>query len=272
MDLDHEGTRAARSLHRQVAATIDLTEARAALDTAAGRHRRRRSQVIGATFAALVLVLGVVVAVTDHGSGTPHVRTTDKVGHKVGSNGLTTGGVNAQTSARGAAVLEAMPSGPIDGRDSWRLPVLAQPQAGLRDGQTVTMYGRGLPAKEAVGVVECAAEADTDGVDACQLEKDQNPFGAVQYAETTAAGTIIQPFVVHRYVDTPSTGKVDCQSAAERCLVAIGSINNYDDSGGSYINFAGAPPFPVPTMAITPAGPYAAGQQVTVQGRSLLVR
>lgn len=77
-------------------------------------------------------------------------------------------------------------------------------------------------------------------------------------------------FVVRQLVTTPFTGAVDCVAAAERCLVAIGAVSDYDRSGGSFVGFAGAPPFPEPALVVEPPGPYEPGQTVSVRAAGLL--
>ncbi len=184
------------------------------------------------------------------------------------------GELDTSGDARSAAILNALPRGPIDGKASWRLPVVVKPQTGLRDGQTVTVYGRGFDPDQSLGIVQCTSEADTSalGVGACQLAADGQPegFGAVTYATASAEGTVVAEFVVRRYVTTPEGGQVDCQSAPERCLIGVGAVSNYDQSGGAYIDFAGAPPFAQPELTADPGGPYVPGQEVTARATGLV--
>ncbi|MEZ5178746.1 MAG: hypothetical protein R2746_10835 [Acidimicrobiales bacterium] len=144
----------------------------------------------------------------------------------------------------------------------------------MRDGETVTVYGRGFEPGEQLGIVQCTSEADTNasGVNACQLAAygQSTGFGAVTYASASNEGTVVARFVVRRYVVTPEGGRVDCLSAAERCLIGVGAVSNYDRSGGTYVAFADAPPFPEPAVSVTPGGPFAAGQQVTVDATGLV--
>ena len=160
-------------------------------------------------------------------------------------------------------------------RNAWRLPVVVQPQSGVHDGEAVTVYGRGFEPGEQLGIVQCTSEADTNasGVNACQLAAygQSTGFGAVTYASASNEGTVVAKFVVRRYVVTPEGGRVDCLSAAERCLIGVGAVANYDRSGGTYVAFADAPPFAEPAVSVTPGGPYAAGQQVTVDATGLVV-
>lgn len=270
MDLDQHADRAADDLRRRVESNVDLPTARASFDAAAG-HRRataRRARV------GLVGVAAALVAL---------VGLSTLAGPDSRDGGLTTGEDSAQRdvdevppdgAARSAAILNALPRGPIDGKASWRLPVVVKPQSGVHDGDTVTVYGRGFEPNQSLGIVQCTAEADTSssGVGACQLSDTlgQSNFAAVTYATASAEGTVVAEFVVHRYVTTPEGGRIDCQSSPERCLVGVGAVSNYDQSGGAYVDFAGAPPFAQPALSVSPGGPYAPGQQVTAQVTGLV--
>ncbi len=253
MNLDDRATRAAAALRRGVEPEIDLIRARTSLQRAAAgrRDHLRKLRFGGAAFATLILVGGLLAV-----AGDPPGRdvTTDERA------------VDA-FDAESAAVLGAMPTSPIDGKASWRLPVLVKPQSGLADGDTVTVYGRGFGAHEYLGIVMCTSEADTgdEGVGACQLADGASQFGAVTYATASSEGNVVAEFVVRRHVTTPNQGEVDCFSAAERCLIGMGATNDYDKSGGSYIGFTGAPAFTEPTLAVDPAGPHAPGQEVVAR-------
>lgn len=266
MDLDDRASRAADSLRNQVERSIDLAGARASIRSAAGQradHVRRLR--IGATGLAVVAVLSAFALLASQG-GSGRLRTDNgESGRELAGDG----------GGRSAAIIGALPSGPVDGKASWRLPVVAEPQGGLEDGDTVTIYGRGFEPNESLGIVQCTSEADVDnaGVGACQLSSTgaaEGSFGAVTYADASTEGTVVHEVVVRRYITTPEGGKVDCASAPERCLIGMGAISNYDQSGGSYINFAGAPPFPEPAMVLDPAGPYAPGQLVVAKVGALL--
>lgn len=167
-------------------------------------------------------------------------------------------------------LLELMPAGPLDGKESWRLPVLVTPQSGVADGQLVTALGRGFLPGEQVGVVMCTSEASVEGVAACDLGTPESAYAHVTYADASPDGAVIADVVLRRFITTPLTGPVDCTSAAERCLVAIGAVSDYDRSGGSFVGFAGAPPFPEPTLVVEPPGPYAPGQLVAVRAAGLV--
>jgi hypothetical protein len=160
-------------------------------------------------------------------------------------------------------LLEVMPASPIDGKQSQRLPVAALPRAELADGQTITAIGKGFAPGERVGAVLCVAEAALEGVAACDLGSSGG-FGHVTYAEAAPDGSVQVAVRLRASIVTPFSGPVDCRSAPERCLVAIGAVSDYDRSGGAPIGFAGQPPFPAPAAAVSVPGPYQPDQVVDV--------
>ena len=346
MHLDDRASRAADSLRSRVEPSLDLTAARAAVGagSVARQSRLRRLRVTGAVV-AVIGVLGLVAVangIGGSGDGDEHVATEER----------DTGNQRNSREASAAQILAGMPRGPVDGKESYKLPVLAQPQSGLADGDTVTIYGKGFLPNDALGIVQCSAEADSDGagIGACQLASTPGPaptpnftpeqrqaiddylamlpegtdwndtseplpdppalgpideelgygtipegterlwdaadqarqaweeaggeypndtYGAVTYVDADANGEVVADFVVHRYITTPDGGEIDCMSAAERCIVGMGAISDYDRSGGSYIGFEGQPDFAEPSLSVDPAGDpagtFAPGQAITVQ-------
>lgn len=218
----------------------DVAGARRNLAT---RAQRQRSEQVRARLAAATVVLVALVG----GAGLMSL-TTNRVGD--GHDGE----IKEMSTEDQRALLENLPGSAIDGKASWRLPVGATPQSGLRDGDTVTIYGRGFNPDDSLGVVHCAAEADTlnAGVDACDLGIDSG-FSTVQYVTADAQGNVVAEVTVRRFIETPGFGRVDCAAAAERCLLGMGAISDYDRSGGAYINFEGAPEFEVPALSVAGA-------------------
>lgn len=279
------------------------------------------------------------------------------------------------TDRDGERLGRLLPSSPIDGKESMRLPVLAEPQAGLADGDAIVVAGQGFEPGEQVGVLMCSSEADTQagGVAGCdvagtgmggsatsdppgtpgtsasdpttsmpapstpatsgpasststtsapttststpststpsapttsapataapapsggivpggatttsQVGPDKaglppaNPneapmtFDRVTYTNAQPSGLASSTFKVRRFINTPGFGRIDCASAAERCIVAMGAVSDYDRSGGTYVNFAAAPPFPEPRAAVTPSKDLAPGGSVTVEASGLI--
>jgi len=114
--------------------------------------------------------------------------------------------------------------------------------------------------------VQCAREAGGEtpdqrgGVDGCNV-------GTVVYAEADSTGVATGLFPVRRTVTTPLTGTVDCAAEADRCIVAMGAIDDYDRSGGFGFTIAGGgEPIDVPTLTVTPAEGLEDGAIVRVEG------
>ena len=261
MELDRRAAEAADRLRREVDLDLDVDAALDRVTAGSGRrHLRANVGWAAAAVAALVVAFGLVMAASAGLGGGP--------GPDTGGEDIATG-PDGTLSARGAQILGGLPDGPLDGRESWRLPVVADPQSGLHEGDQVMLYGRGFVPGELVGAVHCASEADTasHGVDACDLGEG---FSHTTSTSARSDGSVVVQVTVRRYIDTPGLGRVDCMAAAERCLLAIGAADDYDRSGGSYVNFADAPPFPEPTFTVDPAGPYTPGQQVVATAAGLL--
>ncbi|HAS11020.1 MAG TPA: hypothetical protein DCS55_10975 [Acidimicrobiaceae bacterium] len=151
---------------------------------------------------------------------------------------------------------------PDDGKASIGLPVKAEPATGLVDGQTVQVTGTGFPPGESVGVVMCTREAGQDhgarGVDACNIGR---------FAQTTADadGVATVGFEVRRLVVLDGQ-EIDCASEAQRCLIGMGMLSDYDQSGGVLVDFDPSAPLPdPPTAALVGDGPFDDGEAVTVR-------
>lgn len=161
------------------------------------------------------------------------------------------------------------PLGPRDGKDSIRLPVTVEPSTGLRDGDVVSVRGEGFVPGEQVGIVQCAREAGGDtpevrgGVDACNVAD-------VVYADADDDGIASGTFPVHRVLTTPMTGTVDCAAEAERCIIGVGAISDYDRSGGHALTFAdGGDPIEIPVIDVSPVEGLADRDVVRVSGSGL---
>lgn len=258
MDLDRRAAEAAHQLRTAVAEDLDVD---AALDRVAIGAGRRRSRATGVRVAAVAFValslLGALAAAQAQGGGGSDGEQQEATGPD--GNGM----VGAGGDARAAQILGGLPAGPVDGRESWRLPLVAEPNDQLAVGQEVMLVGRGFEPGELVGAVHCASEADTSsaGVGACDLG---DGFSNTVQGNARSDGSVVLTVPIRRFIDTPALGPVDCASAPERCLLAIGAANNYDRSGGAYVNLAGSPPFPEPTLTVSPEGPYQPGQEVAV--------
>lgn len=276
MDLDHRAAEAASSLRHEVDADLDLDLAYGRVLSGVGRRRARTAGVrMGVAAVVALVAVGALVIASSTSGGTgvdDDVATPDPDRFEVVEDGLEVQIDDDGLTERGAAILGGLPQGPLDGKASYRLPVVADPQSGLAEGDQVTLYGRGFQPGELVGAVHCAAEADvaSAGVDACDLGDASYQFANTITGNARPDGTVVITVPVRRHIVTPGLGPIDCASGPERCLLAIGAAGDYDRSGGTYIQLADAPGFPEATASIDPAGPYTAGQEVTVSGASLV--
>lgn len=231
---------------------IDLAPAGASIGTDAPRSRAVLvALAVVAALAAAVLVLvpgeDAEVAVDEDGT-----TTTSDPEREPEADGRDAGAFPAPL-ALGA---------PDDGKASVGLPVKAEPAIGLVDGQTVQVTGTGFPPGESIGVVMCTKEAGRDhgarGVDACNIGR---------YASTTADadGVATVGFEVRRLVVLDGR-EVDCASEAQRCLIGMGMISDYDQSGGVLVDFDPNMPLPdPPTATLQAEGPFDDGDAVTVR-------
>ena len=161
------------------------------------------------------------------------------------------------------------PLGPNDGRDSIQLPITVEPNVDLADGDKVTVTGPGFVPGERVGIVQCASEAG-EGNGAAQEQRagiDACNSGSVEYATADDEGVATGTFVVRRVLTTSVTGTVDCALDAQRCIVAMGALSDYDRSGGYGIAFrGGGEPIAIPSVTASPAEGLSDGDTVHVEG------
>lgn len=201
---------------------------------------RRRSGVgsqpliVGLMILALVLVVGLL-ATTVHSN-------------------------NSGRAAFNPTPAEIAPEAPWDGKQSHRLPIAVTPATGLTSNQIVTVTGSGFPRGKQVAAVVCTIDAGRKGVDACDI----NTASSLAGTQTTVAadGTFTIQYKVHRHIIVGgrpidcATGNVDTAAyhqavvefgplvrittpGAFSCLIAVGAIDNYDQSGGFLVSFAG---------------------------------
>jgi len=153
--------------------------------------------------------------------------------------------------------------GPTDGVASRLLPVVVEPSTGLTGGQTVAISGSGFTPGASLGAVLCSAgAAGGGGVAYCELAHYDN-FNA------TSDGTFADDYVLRRTITTPADGQVDCAAATDACILAVGNVSDYDESGGSYISYRGAPDPPPPALVVSPAEGLTDGAVVSVKGSGL---
>jgi hypothetical protein len=163
----------------------------------------------------------------------------------------------------GAPSRPAALAAPTDGVASRVLPVVVEPSTQLTDGQVVGISGSGFTPRATLGAVLCSAgAAGGGGVAFCELAHYDN-------FEASSEGTFSDEYRLRRFITTPTEGRVDCAEATDRCLLAVGNIRDYDESGGSFISYAGAADPPPPQLAVTPSDGLADGQVISVTGTGL---
>ncbi|MEM7143128.1 MAG: neocarzinostatin apoprotein domain-containing protein [Actinomycetota bacterium] len=128
-------------------------------------------------------------------------------------------------------------AGQYDGLDSVRLPLEVTPDSDLVDGQSVRVRGTGFTPGASVALIQCAGingengQAGEGGVGNCDLSN--YVLGGVDQQ-----GFVDMQLTVHRYIAT-GDGEIDCALATVQCAMAIGNIQNYDESGVAPIWFDG---------------------------------
>lgn len=250
-ELDARARAAAAGLRAHMAVDLDVETAIGFLPKGHGAGRRRSKVLaIAAALALLAATAGVVGSADDDADVEVEVD-----GDSEASPVLPTGTLT--------------PLGPRDGKDSIRLPLTAEPNTGLVDGQEVTVSGSGFQPGESVGLVQCAKQAGGDtpetrgGVDGCYIGN---------YTNITAddGGVATGTYKVHRQLTTPLTGTIDCAAEAERCMVAMGALSDYDRSGVHPISFdPNVEPLVLPTITVTPTDGLSDGAVVHVVAEGL---
>jgi hypothetical protein len=246
--VDRAAGAASRGLHDHVQRRVDPERLLAALPSAEPPTRRGRLLVAAAVAA---LFFGSVAVLGDGPSGDERSRLeVDEDGNPL--------------PVPQPAELTFL--GPSDGRDSQQLPITVEPSTELADGDQVTVSGTGFVAGEQVGIVQCAREAGGEvreqraGIDGCTIT-------GVTYADADADGTATGTYRVRRVITTAATGTVDCAAEAERCIIAMGALSDYDRSGGLAVSFrGGGEPLRLPTVTVSPPEGLADGDVVHVEG------
>lgn len=155
------------------------------------------------------------------------------------------------------------PLAPDDGLDSLRLPVSVDPAEGLVDGQIVTVSGEGFPADRQLGVVMCSGVVDLGGgVAQCQI----SPSTPVV---SDADGRFSVEHPVRRIVYIGGH-EIDCAEPPPpglpaTCVVAVGAIDDYDQSGIAPVVFdPGVAPPPQPSVEVSGTDHLLDGEVVTI--------
>jgi Neocarzinostatin family len=151
--------------------------------------------------------------------------------------------------------------GPYDGLDSLGLPVVAEPDIGLVDNDTVVVSGSGFTPGAQVGVAQCRFGEGPRGQDNCDI-------GNVALGGVDELGNVEISIPVRRFISIAS-GTYDCADGGivVGCGLGVGNIADYDESGSARIFFDGEIDGEVPPrIEVTPTTALSDGQQLMVSG------
>ena len=225
-DIDRQARAAARAFRDEVTDAIDL-------DLAYERTQHGRPRNIGAIALAAVAVVAIVAGAFFLPPDGDDVEVAVDEENRASTTTVTTPQPVPDPIVLGA---------PDDGKESVGLPVSVEPATGLLDGQMVTVTGSGFPSDVSVGVVMCTKEAGAEhgarGVDACNI-------GYFAQGTTDQQGAVSVEFEVRRVLVLDGQ-EVDCASEPGRCIIGMGMISDYDQSGGVAVDFDPSVPLPDP--------------------------
>ena len=257
--MDDDRIRASAQRFRdEVAASVDVELAHQ--QSRRGRDRPR-SGAVAAVLAALALVAGALILRPQSG------EVEVAIDEETTTTTSTTIAPEPTVPDDGQVPAPIAIGAPDDGKDSVGLPVTAEPSTGLTDGQTVMVTGSGFPPGVAVGVVMCAKEAGADhggrGVDACNI-------GHFSQGDTDQDGNVSIDFSVRRLLVVDGE-EIDCASEPGRCILGMGMLSDYDQSGGVAVDFDPDEPLPEPpAITLSKYDGIADGEEVRVRVSGLL--
>jgi hypothetical protein len=250
--------------------------------TSPGGQRWRPILVLGAV--ALLVAAGAFVVVQSH----THTGAAKRLTLPVPD---TTAPPSTVAAPNRIAV-----GGPTDGLATRRLPITVTPFEGLSEGQLVTIHGSEFPPGVQVAAVMCTLDAGHLGVAACDIGTSNlgasgstvAPDGTFTFTypvretfhnvhgDINCAGANIDPSAYS--ADTAKYGPLIqvATPGAWSCIVAVGDVNDYDQSGGAIVSFAGEnfAPFEVdthPTTTATSPVPTSVDGNASTGGRSTTV-
>lgn len=218
--------------------------------------------------ALVAVVAGVAVLRSDRSGGDsannsePSERIADL---DWDADGNSIEGDSTEGSEAALGLVDLVPGGPRDGLESLRLPVVADPAAGLVEGQTVRVSGSNFPPSEGLGVVMCSGVVDLGGGAAqCQL----TPYTPTQ---SDADGNFTVDHAVSRLIVVGGE-LIDCAAPVPEgldipstCVIAVGAINDYDQSGIFPVQFDSTVPAPeAPTVSVEPTEGLVDGDLITI--------
>ncbi len=237
----------AARLRDDIADTVDL-------DAALTRSQRssRRPAALAISVVAVVALIAAIAIFRP---------PSDDVDVAIDEDGLTTTIPDAPAPDFDNAPAPIGLGAPDDGKDSVRLPVIVEPPTGLVDGQMVSVSGQGFAPDSSIGVVMCTKEAGVDhggrGIEACNISR----YGQ---GMSDAQGNATIEFRVQRLLLFDGQ-EVDCASEPGRCIVGMGMISDYDQSGGFAVDFDPSVPLPdPPTVELGKTEGIADGETVSI--------
>ncbi|MCH7789645.1 MAG: hypothetical protein IH940_09405, partial [Acidobacteria bacterium] len=120
---------------------------------------------------------------------------------------------------------------PYDGLESIGLPVVAEPDSGLTDGQAVVLRGTGFAPYATVGAAQCWVSGPGGSEDDCDL-------GFVTTGVADGDGWVEMTVSVNRFVSTAG-GVFDCAEGGldQSCVIGVGDLTDYDQSGSARVYF-----------------------------------
>jgi hypothetical protein len=170
----------------------------------------------------------------------------------VRAGGAGSGQVGSGQVGSGWARLGGSPVGAPSGTPT----LTADPSTGLLDGQSISVSGSGLAAKNDDLLAECVTGA-TSPVESCDVE-------TVKTVKTGASGSFTTSYTAVRMIEVGgSSSTVDCATADACILVVIDG--NLSILAGTPISFADVVVVP-PTVTAVPDSGLLDGQKITVSG------
>jgi hypothetical protein len=156
---------------------------------------------------------------------------------------------------RASQVLDFDPNAPLR-----PATVTVTPDTDLPDRALVTVHGEGFTPGDQIAVSQCSADTPVFVFGCSNLSQSESVIVGDD-------GTFDRRMRVHREIeDFSGPGPVNCASAFGACVVHVESLQDPIQSRSVPLGFDPHAVAPPPTLTIIPAGPYADGQQVVVEG------
>lgn len=112
-----------------------------------------------------------------------------------------------------------------------RPAVTLDPEIGVSDGQVVSVHGTGYTPGAAVGIAQCAADAQSTS--GCDLSR-------IGYATAGASGSFDATFAVSTSI-TVGGDTVECDAEPGACVVGAANVSDYSEGAKDHLTFGDAP-------------------------------